>query len=133
MYRSAADWYDDCSLLGGTVDWGCFRLVIARNRSVMVDFHRRRLVTDENIKRVLNEMLMHVRSTQALQQDNGDHVWDLQSVFRSIKVNCSENTKVLKQVVEWGEEATTNPEGLNYPKAKRRSEWRWTWRSAIVP
>ncbi|RZS23237.1 hypothetical protein BHM03_00056133 [Ensete ventricosum] len=33
--------------------------------------------------------------------------------------NCLENTEVLKQVVERGEEATTSPEGLNYPKAKR--------------
>ncbi|RZS07205.1 hypothetical protein BHM03_00037998, partial [Ensete ventricosum] len=39
---------------------------------------------------------------------------------------------VLKQVVERGEEATTSPEGLSYPKAKRRPERRWTWRSAIV-
>ncbi|RRT38059.1 hypothetical protein B296_00042984 [Ensete ventricosum] len=40
---------------------------------------------------------------------------------------------VLKQVVERGEEATTSPVGLSYPKAKRRLERRWTRRSAIVP
>ncbi|RWW49368.1 hypothetical protein BHE74_00044483 [Ensete ventricosum] len=43
------------------------------------------------------------------------------------------NTAVLKQVIENGEEATTNPEGLSYPKAKRRLERRWTRRSATVP
>ncbi|RRT42965.1 hypothetical protein B296_00008792 [Ensete ventricosum] len=34
-----------------------------------------------------------------------------------------------KQVVERGKEATTSPAGLNYPKAKRRLERRWTRRS----
>ncbi|RZS25242.1 hypothetical protein BHM03_00058413 [Ensete ventricosum] len=37
------------------------------------------------------------------------------------------------RVIENGEEATTNPEGLSYPKAKRRLERRWTRRSATVP
>ncbi|RWV96908.1 hypothetical protein GW17_00040337 [Ensete ventricosum] len=37
------------------------------------------------------------------------------------------------KVVKRDEEATTNPEGLNYPKAKCRSERRWTKRSVIVP
>ncbi|RRT71068.1 hypothetical protein B296_00034773 [Ensete ventricosum] len=32
-----------------------------------------------------------------------------------------------------GEEATTSPEGLSYPKAKRRLERRWTRRSVTVP
>ncbi|RWW43647.1 hypothetical protein BHE74_00050661, partial [Ensete ventricosum] len=41
--------------------------------------------------------------------------------------------EVLKQVVERGEEATTSPEGLSYPKAKHRLERRWTQRSATVP
>ncbi|RWW60128.1 hypothetical protein BHE74_00032896 [Ensete ventricosum] len=36
----------------------------------------------------------------------------------------SASTKVLKQVVERGEEATTSPEGLSSPKSKRWSEWR---------
>ncbi|RWW08749.1 hypothetical protein GW17_00027791 [Ensete ventricosum] len=40
--------------------------------------------------------------------------------------------RVLKQVVERGEEATTSPEGLSYPKAKRRLETRWTRKSATV-
>ena len=39
----------------------------------------------------------------------------MQSTFPSTKENCSENTKVMKQVVERDEEATTNPKGLNYP------------------
>ncbi|RZS19227.1 hypothetical protein BHM03_00051599 [Ensete ventricosum] len=47
--------------------------------------------------------------------------------------NCKEDTVMLKQVIERGEEATTSPVGLSYPKAKRRSERRWTWRSTIVP
>ncbi|RWW51819.1 hypothetical protein BHE74_00041794 [Ensete ventricosum] len=47
--------------------------------------------------------------------------------------NCLENTEVLKQVVERSEEATTSPEGLSYPKAKRQLERRWTRRSVIVP
>ncbi|RRT49405.1 hypothetical protein B296_00023344 [Ensete ventricosum] len=34
--------------------------------------------------------------------------------------------------VDRGEEATTSPKGLSYPKAKHQSEWRWTQRSAIV-
>ncbi|RZR78808.1 hypothetical protein BHM03_00004342 [Ensete ventricosum] len=32
-----------------------------------------------------------------------------------------------------GEEVATSPEGLNYPKAKRRLERRWTQRSTTVP
>ncbi|RRT31652.1 hypothetical protein B296_00058233, partial [Ensete ventricosum] len=48
-------------------------------------------------------------------------------------VNCLENTKVLKQVVESGEEATMSPVGLGYPKAKRRLERKWTQRSVIMP
>ncbi|RWW83008.1 hypothetical protein BHE74_00008505 [Ensete ventricosum] len=39
---------------------------------------------------------------------------------------CLENTEVLKQVVERGEEATKSPVGLSYPKTKRRLERRWT-------
>ncbi|RRT36130.1 hypothetical protein B296_00030381 [Ensete ventricosum] len=39
-----------------------------------------------------------------------------QRVFRVC--NCLENTEVLKQVVERGEEMTTSPEGLSYPKSK---------------
>ncbi|RWW09353.1 hypothetical protein GW17_00027161 [Ensete ventricosum] len=40
---------------------------------------------------------------------------------------------VLKQVVKRGEEVMTSPEGLSYPKAKRRLERRCTQRSTIVP
>ncbi|RWW89725.1 hypothetical protein BHE74_00001242, partial [Ensete ventricosum] len=57
----------------------------------------------------------------------------LQSIFPSTNGNCSENSKALKQVVERGDEATTSPEGLNYPKVKHPLEWRWTRRSATVP
>ncbi|RRT55973.1 hypothetical protein B296_00045280 [Ensete ventricosum] len=53
-------------------------------------------------------------------------------IFSSTKENCSKNTKVLKQVVKMGEEATS-PKGLSYPKAKRRSKRRWTRRSVTVP
>ncbi|RZS11748.1 hypothetical protein BHM03_00043112 [Ensete ventricosum] len=56
----------------------------------------------------------------------------LQSVFLSTKGNCSENSGVLKQAVKRGDEATTSPEGLNYPKAKCRSERRWIRRRVIV-
>ncbi|RWW53738.1 hypothetical protein BHE74_00039743 [Ensete ventricosum] len=38
----------------------------------------------------------------------------------------------LKQVLERGEEATTSPERLSYPKAKHWSERRWTRRSVTV-
>ncbi|RWW74259.1 hypothetical protein BHE74_00017813 [Ensete ventricosum] len=48
------------------------------------------------------------------------------------RIDVSPNTEVLKQMVERGEKATTSPEGLSYPKAKRRSEKRWTRRSATV-
>ncbi|RWW39441.1 hypothetical protein BHE74_00055233 [Ensete ventricosum] len=37
----------DCSLSGGTIDWGCFRLVTIRNRSIMVDFDCRRPLSEE--------------------------------------------------------------------------------------
>ncbi|RRT46705.1 hypothetical protein B296_00031557 [Ensete ventricosum] len=47
--------------------------------------------------------------------------------------NCSENIEVLKQVVERDEEATMSPEGLSYPRAKRRLERRWTRMSTTVP
>ncbi|RRT51483.1 hypothetical protein B296_00045701 [Ensete ventricosum] len=43
----------------------------------------------------------------------------LQSVFPSTKGNCSENTGMLKQAVKRGDEATTSPEGLNYPNRWR--------------
>ncbi|RWW24589.1 hypothetical protein BHE74_00011073 [Ensete ventricosum] len=39
----------------------------------------------------------------------------------------------VKQAIERGEEATMSSEGLSYPKANRRSERRWTRRSATVP
>ncbi|RRT84444.1 hypothetical protein B296_00007303 [Ensete ventricosum] len=54
-------------------------------------------------------------------------------VIPSTKGNCSENTGVLKLVVERGEEATMSPDGLSYPSAKRRSEREWTQRSVTVP
>ncbi|RWW53944.1 hypothetical protein BHE74_00039514 [Ensete ventricosum] len=47
--------------------------------------------------------------------------------------NCLENIEVLKQVVERGEEATTNPEGLSYSKAECQLKRRWTRKSVIVP
>ncbi|RWV79466.1 hypothetical protein GW17_00059387 [Ensete ventricosum] len=40
--------------------------------------------------------------------------------------------RVLKQVVERGEKAMTNLEGLSYPKVKHRLERRWTRRSATM-
>ncbi|RRT52509.1 hypothetical protein B296_00050412 [Ensete ventricosum] len=43
----------------------------------------------------------------------------------STKGNCSKNTEVSKQVVERGEEATTNLEELSYLKPKHRLEWRY--------
>ncbi|RWV83925.1 hypothetical protein GW17_00054403 [Ensete ventricosum] len=54
-------------------------------------------------------------------------------VFPTTKGSCLENIEVLKQVVEKGEEATTSPEGLSYPKAKRQLERKWTRRSGTVP
>ena len=45
------------------------------------------------------------------------------------QTDCLENTEVLKQEVERGEEATTSPEGLSYPKSSNQLEWRWTRRS----
>ncbi|RWW76152.1 hypothetical protein BHE74_00015780 [Ensete ventricosum] len=39
----------------------------------------------------------------------------------------------MRVVVGRGEEATTSPVGLSYPKVKRRLERRWTRRSTIVP
>ncbi|RRT33944.1 hypothetical protein B296_00037794 [Ensete ventricosum] len=46
---------------------------------------------------------------------------------------ATEDTVVLKQVVERGEEAAMSPTGLSYPKVKRRLERRWTRRSTTVP
>ncbi|RZR95662.1 hypothetical protein BHM03_00024548 [Ensete ventricosum] len=69
----------------------------------------------------------------SLQQDGGGYVWELQSVFPTTKGSCLENIKVLKQEVERGEEATTSPEGLSYPKSKHWLERRWTRRSVTVP
>ena len=54
----------------------------------------------------------------------------VQSVFPSTRRSCLENTEVLKQGVERGEEATMSPEGLSYPKSSNQLEWRWTQRSA---
>ncbi|RZR79043.1 hypothetical protein BHM03_00004630 [Ensete ventricosum] len=47
--------------------------------------------------------------------------------------NYYEDIVVSKHVVERGEEATTSPVGLSYPKAKRRLERRWTRKSTTVP
>ncbi|RWW45603.1 hypothetical protein BHE74_00048539 [Ensete ventricosum] len=53
-------------------------------------------------------------------------------------LQCSHSLKGAKQVrgqgrvVERGEETTTSPVGLSYPKAKRRLEERWTWRNTTV-
>ncbi|RWV83775.1 hypothetical protein GW17_00054577 [Ensete ventricosum] len=46
--------------------------------------------------------------------------------------NYPENIEVLKQGIKRGEEATTSSERLSYPKAKRRSKWRWTRRSVTM-
>ncbi|RWW17246.1 hypothetical protein GW17_00018836 [Ensete ventricosum] len=52
---------------------------------------------------------------------------------------CSYSLKGARQVrgqsrvVERGEEATTSPMGLSYPKVKHRLERRWTRRSTTVP
>ncbi|RWW56259.1 hypothetical protein BHE74_00037037 [Ensete ventricosum] len=42
MYRSTNGLVRDRPLSDGTTDWGYFHLIIARNRSVMIDFDRRR-------------------------------------------------------------------------------------------
>ncbi|RWW35583.1 hypothetical protein BHE74_00059475 [Ensete ventricosum] len=49
------------------------------------------------------------------------------------KAETAKRTVVLKQVVERGEEATTSPVGLSYPKVKHRLERGWTRRSTTVP
>ena len=36
------------------------------------------------------------------------------------QTDCLENRDVLKQEVERGEEATTSPEGLSYPKSSNQ-------------
>ncbi|RWW51883.1 hypothetical protein BHE74_00041730, partial [Ensete ventricosum] len=38
---SSANRNADCPLSGGTADWGCFRSVTTRNRSVTIDFNCR--------------------------------------------------------------------------------------------
>ncbi|RWW47403.1 hypothetical protein BHE74_00046626 [Ensete ventricosum] len=79
------------------------------------------------------ESVKENRIGTSLQQDGGGYVWELQSVFPTTKGSCLENIKVLKQEVERGEEATTSPEGLSYPKSKHWLERRWTRRSVTVP
>ncbi|RRT76250.1 hypothetical protein B296_00013751 [Ensete ventricosum] len=62
-----------------------------------------------------------------------------QSDWRVGLLQCSHSLKGARQVrgqgqvVERGEEATTSPVGLSYPKAKRWLERRWTRRSTTVP
>ncbi|RWW64962.1 hypothetical protein BHE74_00027758 [Ensete ventricosum] len=73
------------------------------------------------------------RQVRGQDRDDEGHAWELQSVFPSTKGNCSENTGVLQQTVDKGEEATTSPEGLSNPKAKHWSERRWTRRNATMP
>ncbi|RRT57591.1 hypothetical protein B296_00026519 [Ensete ventricosum] len=80
------------------------------------------LASDESLGH--QQMGVVIESMRALQQDGGDHAWELQFVFPSTKGNCSVNTGVLKQTIKRSEEAMTSPEGLSYPKAKRRSERR---------
>ncbi|RWV98560.1 hypothetical protein GW17_00038583 [Ensete ventricosum] len=61
------------------------------------------------------------------------------SSWRVGLLQCSHSLKGARQVrgqsrvVERGEEATTSPVGLSYPKVKHRLERRWTRRSATVP
>ncbi|RZR99616.1 hypothetical protein BHM03_00029178 [Ensete ventricosum] len=50
-----------------------------------------------------------------------------------VRLQVLEDTVVLKKVDERGEEATTSPAGLIYPKAKRQLERRWTRRSTTIP
>ncbi|RZR86814.1 hypothetical protein BHM03_00014076 [Ensete ventricosum] len=98
---------------------------------------RRRPVRDMIMQRYDQELLgapfRRTESTWTLQQDGGAHAWELQFVIPSTKGNCSENTGVLKLVVERGEEATMSPDGLSYPSAKRRLERELTQRSVTVP
>ncbi|RWW59478.1 hypothetical protein BHE74_00033580 [Ensete ventricosum] len=61
-----------------------------------------------------------------------------QSGWRVGLLQCSHSLKGARQVrgqgrvVKMGEEATTSPMGLSYPKAKRRLERRWTRKSTTV-
>ncbi|RZR88547.1 hypothetical protein BHM03_00016154 [Ensete ventricosum] len=96
---------------------------------IVVEYQR----TRPSKRTLLPRKLWKTKSTRALHQGRGDHAWELQSVFPSTKGNCLENTGVLKQVVERGEEATMSPEGINYPKAKHWLERKWTRRSVTVP
>ncbi|RRT51524.1 hypothetical protein B296_00051071 [Ensete ventricosum] len=43
-----ADRYVDRSLPSGTINWGCFRPVTTRNRSITIDFDHRRLLSGGN-------------------------------------------------------------------------------------
>ncbi|RWW68999.1 hypothetical protein BHE74_00023436 [Ensete ventricosum] len=76
-------------------------------------------------------IMRRTKSTQALQQNGGGHAWELKLSFHRPR-ETAQRTRVLKQAIERGEEATTSLTGLSYPKAKHRSEMRWTRRRAIV-
>lgn len=52
---------------------------------------------------------------------DASHALELQSGFPLTKVNCLENTGVLKQVVQRGEKTTMSSKGLGYPKPSIRS------------
>ncbi|RWV89580.1 hypothetical protein GW17_00048266 [Ensete ventricosum] len=54
----------------------------------------------------------------------------LKTTTPQISADGASGGMVSHKVVERGDEATTSPEGLNYPKAKHPLEWRWTRRSA---
>ncbi|RWW62505.1 hypothetical protein BHE74_00030358, partial [Ensete ventricosum] len=99
---------------------------------------------DESLGRQHMGAVYHRGSSQ-IASTSESHGGDLiilrydRSSWRVGLLQCSHSLKGARQVrgqsrvVERGEEATTSPVGLSYPKAKRRLERRWTRRSTTVP
>ncbi|RZS01772.1 hypothetical protein BHM03_00031683 [Ensete ventricosum] len=103
-----------------------------------------KLASDGSLGRQHMGVVYHRGSSQ-IASTSESHGGDLiilrydRSSWRVGLLQCSHSLKGARQVrgqsrvVERGEEATTSPVGLSYPKAKRRLERRWTRRSTIVP
>ncbi|RRT56200.1 hypothetical protein B296_00037090, partial [Ensete ventricosum] len=103
-----------------------------------------KLASDESLGRQHMGVVYHRESSQ-IASNSESHGGDLiilrfdRSSWRVELLQCSHSLKGARQVrgqgrvVERGEEATTSPEGLSYPKAKCWLERRWTRRSTTMP
>ncbi|RRT71981.1 hypothetical protein B296_00020089 [Ensete ventricosum] len=103
-----------------------------------------KLASDESFGHQHMRVVYHQGSSQIVstsESHGGDLIilrydrssWRVGLLHYSHSLKGARQVKGQSRVVERGDEATTSLVGLNYPKAKRRLERRWTRRSTTVP